>query len=315
MSEDYDYNPGAWKGHDFSSARKTYDAHAGRSYAKAQTSGVTAADMVAESLHTDSENPLVVMVDVTGSMGRWPATMFSKMPYLEIEGKEYLGDDMEISFGAIGDHKTGSKYPVQTAPFTSGLDLAKQLEWLVVEGGGGANQQESYLAGALYYASNCEMPNATRKPLFVFVADESPYDSISVADAKRVSKVDIARSMTAKQVFALLQEKFSVYLVYKSYSPASRATWASLIGEDHIADLDDADRVVDVIFGIMAKETGRVGYYRDEITGRQTAAQVDTAYRALHTIHAADPRLDLLMDGQSRMHVADDDATPSTDLI
>jgi hypothetical protein len=29
-------------------------------------------------------------------MGDWPATMFSKLPYLENEGKEYLGEDFEI---------------------------------------------------------------------------------------------------------------------------------------------------------------------------------------------------------------------------
>ena len=32
MSESGDYSPGVWAGHDFASARRTYDASAGRSY-------------------------------------------------------------------------------------------------------------------------------------------------------------------------------------------------------------------------------------------------------------------------------------------
>ena len=30
MSESGDYSPGVWAGHDFSSARRTYDSHVGR---------------------------------------------------------------------------------------------------------------------------------------------------------------------------------------------------------------------------------------------------------------------------------------------
>ena len=62
--------------------------------------------------------------------------------------------------------------------------------------------------------------------------------------------------------------------------------WGRLIGEDHIADRQDPERVVDVIFGILAKETGRVDYFRSEIEGRQTPVQVSTTYKALGTVHA-----------------------------
>jgi hypothetical protein len=44
--------------------------------------------------------------------------------------------------------------------------------------------------------------------------------------------------------------------------------------------------VVDVIFGILAKETNKIDYFKDEIEGRQRPDQVDTVYKSLKTIHA-----------------------------
>ena len=56
------------------------------------------------------------------------------------------------------------------------------------------------------------------------------------------------------------------------------------LGADHISMLPKPDRVVDVIFGILAKEKDRVDYFKKEITGRQTEKQVKEALEALHPI-------------------------------
>lgn len=285
MAEDADYNPGDWAGHDFKSARAFYDDHAGRSYKDASAKGTTAASLVSDKLTTQSFAPLVVQVDVTGSMGEWPKIMFSKLPYLDLEGKEYLGADMEISFAAVGD-ATCDTYPVQVQPFGSGTALKDNLTKLVIEGGGGGGGTESYELGALFYARNVEMPNAIR-PIFIFVADEMPYTRVSKHLAAKAAKVALSEDLTVDQVFAELKEKYAVYLVHKPYSdPATRQEWVRLIGEDHIADLADPERVVDVIFGILAREKGRLDYFRKEIEGRQKKHQVDTVYKALKTIHA-----------------------------
>jgi len=39
-------------------------------------------------------------------------------------------------------------------------------------------------------------------------------------------------------------------------------------------------------FRILAKETGRVDYFKDELTGRQRPDQVETVLTALKTVHA-----------------------------
>ncbi len=293
MSEAGDYSPGVWKGHDFNSARKHYDRHVGRSYDDAKAAKKTHKDMIPKTMETKSRSPLVIVCDVTGSMGDWPATMFSKLPYLELEGQEYLGKDMEISWAAIGDANS-DQYPLQGRPFTNGTDLKAKMEELVIEGGGGGQLHETYELAALYYARNVSMPNAIR-PIIIFIGDEMPYDYVDADHAKNYAYNKLEGRLTSKQILAELQTKFAVYVIVKPYNIGSGDqdennktvfnAWNKLLDDDHIAVLPDPQRVVDVIFGILAKETGRVEYFREEIEGRQKPAQIKAAYKALTTIH------------------------------
>jgi hypothetical protein len=288
MAETADYSPGDWKGYDFKDAKKSYDAHVGRSYSDAAAKGTKAADLVATFTETQSEHPLIIACDVTGSMGNWPAVIFSKLPYLDIEGKEYLGDDMEISFAAIGD-ATSDQYPFQIRPFSKGTDLEKQLKGLVIEGGGGGTHSESYELAALYALQNIRTPKAD-KPILVIIGDEAMYNTISKAHAALVNATIEGSAMDTKDVFTALKEKFSVYGIRKRFEgrdePTIQKQWEDLLGADHIASLQHPERVVDVIFGILARETGRVDYFKGEIEERQEADQVDTVYKSLATIHA-----------------------------
>lgn len=287
MSETADYSPGDWKGYDFDAARKTYDKHVGRSYSDAKADNKRVADLVPETIKTESPAPLVVLVDVTGSMGDWPAVMFSKLPYMDNECKEYLGEDFELSFGAVGDAYS-DQYPIQIRPFAKGRDMEKQLKELVIEGGGGGQCQESYELTALYYAKNAEMPNAKR-PIMIIIGDEGYYEEIITKQAS-MAHVKTQESLSTKDVFEELQKKFSVYLIRKPYHGSDddriQKKWEKLIGKEHIAVLPAADRVVDVIFGILAQEKNKVAYFKGEIEDRQRPEQVDTVYKSLKTIHA-----------------------------
>lgn len=302
MSESGDYDPGPWSGYDFRSARASYDAYAGRSYTAAVSKKVAKTDLIPERIETKSTSPLVIACDVTGSMGEWPATIFSKLPYLDLEGQEYLGEDMEISFAAVGD-AFSDNYPLQVRPFGRGKDLEQRLKELVIEGNGGGQYCESYDIAAYYYSHNVDMPNAI-KPIFIFIGDEGLYDFL---DKEHVETLCFGKTdrMSVEQVIRELQNKFSVYLVRKPYGSVSskndtssldykiQSQWEKLLGEDHVCILPDASRVVDVIFGILARETGRVDYFEDEIKGRQKPEQVDVVMKSLVSIHAIDKKKSL----------------------
>lgn len=302
MSEAGDFTPAHWGGggHDFKSAYKAYDAHAGRSYDSAVKAGKKLGDLLPKKLSTQSRAPLAFITDQTGSMGEWPAVMFSKLPYLELEAQEYLGEDMEVAWCAFGDVPNGEEYPVQARPFTKGTDLKTKLMELVIEGKGGGQIRESSEMIALYLAHNVEMPNAIR-PIAIFTTDEKPWEMVSPDMAKEYAYVGIEKSMSAKEIFDALSAKFSVYVILKPYNIGAgdddatnrdiHKTWVDILGADRIAALPDPNRVVDVIFGILAKETGRIGYFRDELEQRQLPdkdgkKKVDTVYKSLKTVHA-----------------------------
>ncbi|HSI20947.1 MAG TPA: hypothetical protein VLA04_04615 [Verrucomicrobiae bacterium] len=295
MPEGGDYDRGPWDGHDFDAARKVYKTHAGRSYGAALKANVSHADLLPPVLRTMSRSPLVIWTDVTGSMGKWPETIFSKLPYLDHECRVYLGDDTEICFGATGDAPCGDHYPIQAQPFAKGTELAERLKGLVIEGGGGDTDQESYELAALYLARNVEMPNASR-PVLIIIGDEGFYEVIDPKVADSVCHVKIQKRLMAKDVFAELMLKYSVYLIRKPYGSSGdngpsaedrqiHRQWADVLTEDRICMLPNADRVVDVIFGILAKETSRYPDFQKEIEGRQTPQQVNTVYESLATIH------------------------------
>lgn len=310
MSESGDYTPAPhWRGHDFDSARKAHGVHIDRSYKDAIAASVDPLSLVPKSLLTECEAPLVIAIDVTGSMGEWPKTIFSKLPYLEHEGKEYLGEGMEISFCAIGD-AFSDKYPLQVQSFVRGAELKTSLEKLVHEHGGGGSSEESYDLSASYYANNCEMPKAIRKPVFIFIGDEGIYQTIDAVKTEQWALVENTSRLTPQSVFEKLKQKFSVYIIRKPYNCDSNLgspdntriqnQWCKILGDDHVVSLTDPTRVVDVIFGILAKETGRIDYFTDELTERQGKdrdgkAKIDIVLKSLKTIHsvrALPPKVD-----------------------
>ena len=286
MSESSNYDPGDWKGYDFDAARKTYDKHVGRSYSAAKADNKRVSDLIPVQLKTDSPAPLVILCDVTGSMGDWPATIFSKLPYLDNECKEYLGPDYEVSYAATADQD--DSYPLQVRNFTTGRDQEVQLKELIIGGGAGPEgAHEAYELAALYYAKNVEMPKAEH-PILIFISDEHFHKSIDKTFAK-VAHVDIESKMSTKDIFEELRKKFAVYVIRKPYpgeDTAINKEWSEVLGDDHVAHLPSADRVVDVIFGILAKETNKINYFKEEIEDRQRPDQVDTVYKSLKTIHA-----------------------------
>lgn len=309
MSESGDYNPGVWSGHNFDSARASYRSYANTSYSKAVNSGATIKDVLPESVSTESSGPAGVLVDQTGSMEEWPATIFSKLPYLDHEARtEYRGEDVEFSFGAFGDAYNNENYPVQARPFAKGTDMKTRLDELIHEKKGGGQMHETSELLLLYYARNCHMPKAIKEPLLVLITDEMPYDSVSKEMAK-LAHVKLERTISVEEIVAEIQRKFAFYIVLKPYNLKSdrdsdndtiRRRWTDLVGEDHIAPLGDPNRVVDVIFGIMAREANKIKYFKKELGDRQNPEQVKTVMTSLRTIHALPKNSKkLLGDGRS----------------
>lgn len=310
MAENEDYDPGPFRTHDFSQERRNYQSFAHERVSEAKAKGEPVSSLIPTSISTNCPWPLLLGTDVTGSVGKeWLSIFFSKFPYLFIEGKEYMGSQMEVCFGAIGDLYpsasgcgAGDKYFLQALSFIQAEKATETIKKLIPEGGGGGQAKENYELFALYVLKNIFFPKARRKPLLIFNGDEAPYESVSRQIASRIN-VTLDGEISTAEIFRQLKQKCTVYITRKPYGNYEEhdihRAWVKLLGDSHVCILQSPERVVDVIFGIMAKETGKIQYFKDELTGRQTADQCKEVLGILEPIFADETPDDMPIESES----------------
>lgn len=309
MSESADYTATNWvPTHDYTSARAAYtDSVVNRSYAAATSAKVAARDLVAKDIKINDPT-LIIISDVTGSMGSWPAVMFGKLPYLTHELKTYLGEKAALLVAAVGDANS-DQYPLQVQQpkktFDESLEAFKAL---VVEGNGGGQNHESYELAAGFFQHAVTVDRSIPKPILVFIGDELPYDKVSGEQLKKFG-VDVETQST-ESMFKALNERYDVYLIHKPYrnswddaiTKSAKQTWAALLPPEHVLPLMEPERVVDVIFGILANATGNEDYFKKELAARQTPAQTNTVLTSLHGLYGAVTTPKKLGSGKSTFH-------------
>ena len=299
MSEPADYTSTNWvPSHDFKDARAAYPSSVvDRSYGKAVAAGVTARDLVPKTEISIDTPTLAVVCDVTGSMGTWPAVMFSKLPYLLHELKSYLGADAKFLVSAVGD-VDGDKYPLQVYPPEATFDKTKEsLTSLVIEGGGGGQTCESYEVAAAFFLAGIRVAR-DQKPVLVFIGDESPYDKVR---ASHLAPFGVTiENQSTETLFAELNNVYDVYLIHKPYghddvnSPTTarvKRDWTKLLPPEHLIPLDQPERVVDVLFGILAWTSGKADVFTKELTDRQTADQSRKVLTSLNGLYQNAPKV------------------------
>ncbi len=315
MGETAGWDPGDWKGHDFgNSARDDYNRTAARTYSTAKAQKKTVADLLPKQVICEQET-LFVWVDQTGSMGHKTAIIFGKAPYLDVESGSYLGEKKKIAIGAIGDARNPEEtedYPVQLREPVKGKVFREKIAEIVQEGKGGGNGKESYELALLYMLHNVRFPDSRKKTIAILTGDEGFYPTISPEIAKEYVHVTLEKTTRTEDVYKQLSPKASVYMIQFDYGGSGYSTssirrqWVDLLGEDRVIYLDDPERIVDVIFGILAKETQQVAYFLNEITNRQQKpGQIPAILKALEPVLGKNPGDQRLLKPGATKHAAE----------
>ncbi|MFH1917244.1 MAG: hypothetical protein ABIJ21_08345 [Nanoarchaeota archaeon] len=288
-----------WRGkkkYSFDSARSPYldslksaaDKKGPRAYTRRASPGKLV-DPRGKDISSDSENPLIVAVDVTGSMATAPGEFFDRAPLLYQTLSQYK-TDLEICFGAIGD-ATCDNYPLQVNSFGKGLDLEEHIKAIGCEGGGGGQISESYELFGHFILNHCTTPKAKSPFLFIY-GDEKFYDSVNPDQVKHYIGDKMQGPMESDKVWKGLMQRFNVYLLQKPYGHGDsgvtrevKAHWAKAIGPQRIIDVPSPERTVDVIMGIVAKTWGRFGDFKDNLDARQDdPALKDSVYASIRFV-------------------------------
>jgi hypothetical protein len=256
-------------------AKKQSDAEGPRTYLKRTAPNLDLTDPKGKTIFTRSQNPIVVCVDVTGSMQTWPAEIFDRLPLLYQTLSQYR-EDVEVSFLALGD-ATCDKFPLQVTDFRAGLPLEESLKSLYGEGGGGGQAKESYelLAYTLLY--HAKAPEAV-KPFLIIYGDEGFYDKVDPKQVKRLLGDDLKEPLDSRTLWKAVAECWNVFHLRKAYGGHQEAgilaQWQDVLGAERVIQLDDEQRAVDTALGLIARSWGHFEDFERNMTARQDPTKV-----------------------------------------
>ncbi len=197
---------------------------------------------------------IAVMFDVTGSMGGIPVVLQQKLPELLglLLRKAYVPDP-QILFGAVGD-ATCDRVPLQVGQFESDNRMDAHLANLVLEGGGGGQDTESYEL-ALYFLARHTLIDSwerrRRKGYAFLIGDECAYGTVKREEVARLIGDQLTDDIPVKQIAAELRQRYHVfYILPKGAAHGGERKmldfWRNLLGQN-VLELADPNAVCETI--------------------------------------------------------------------
>lgn len=243
-----------------------------------------------DSVDNPRSRPIVIGVDVTGSMGDLAERLIVKglnTTFTELMNRD-LGFDPHVMAMAIGD-ATCDRAPLQVTEFEADIRIAKQLVDLWLEGGGGANRGESYsLAHAFAGLKTVHDAHLVRgqKGILFTVGDEPLLDGVTKEQLGRVLGVDAQSDLSARDCVEIASRTYELVhiIVDGSYARTRmsdvRASWDPVLPQ-RVLHLADPDKLSETIVSTIEMICGRD---RDAVVARwdkSTALVVADAVRGL----------------------------------
>jgi len=163
--------------------------------------------------------PIIIGMDVTGSMGKIPHSLVQKgLPTLMSKLIEKGVDDASLLFTAVGDH-ISDDFPLQVGQFESGdVELDMWLTRTYLEGNGGGNGGESY--GLVWdFANRFVKTDAWEKRNqkgFIFTFGDEPFhNSLPASFLKSLYKeVECSNSVSLESIMKELSEKWHFFHIH-----------------------------------------------------------------------------------------------------
>jgi hypothetical protein len=248
-------------------------AHGPRTYAK-KSGPNEKITTPRQHVRSSSANPLLIAVDVTGSMASWPFEIFDRLPLLYNTLSQYR-EDLQICFVAIGDAGC-DQWPLQTTPFASGYDLEQFLGALYGEGGGG-DAPESYGLFAHWVNTHVQVPQASEPP-FMIVFGDAPMHALVPKEQIAYHLGDKTNgNVDAIAAWRQLCQTWNVWFLRRPTGKSGDAVdvqWGQAITAQKIFHIEDEQRAVDYAMGLVARAWGHFGDFQENMRARQSEDKV-----------------------------------------
>ena len=215
--------------------------------------------------------PVILALDVTGSMGRAAVKTATCLNSI-ITGIFQSGEipDVEFCVMAIGDIHY-DRAPIQISQFESDIRIAEQMDEVYFEGGGGANEYESYTAAWYMGLEHCELHcwNRGRKGLIITMGDELPNPYLNAQELSRATGDSLQADIGTGELLQRVREKYEVYhlSVNDPNSCYQRnqsrydldSAWTELLGIGHyqVVEIKDLQKAISgIVTAHAAQQSG-----------------------------------------------------------
>jgi hypothetical protein len=187
--------------------------------------GVTLRESRDSEEHPNSV-PIIIALDVTGSMGNVPEHLVREgLPHIMEKILEAGIKDPQVLFLAIGDHEC-DRAPLQVGQFESSDELLDK--WLTdtwLEGHGGGNNGESYGLAWFFagkYTEHDAMNKRGQKGILFTIGDEPNLRTYPERALKNIMGTGQFSTMTDKQLYEMACEKYDIYHIHIQETGAGR---------------------------------------------------------------------------------------------
>lgn len=261
------WNPSDWSAYAASTSRKTTDAvFTSRSLDNdLNPFGVVTRESRDSDLNPES-TAIIVGLDVTGSMGMIADALARKglgTMVEEILARKPVTDPHMMCLG-IGD-VLYDQAPLQATQFEADIRIARQLERLWLEKGGGGNACESYnlpwYFAAMHTSIDCFEKRGKKGYLFTVGDEEPPCDLPAKAIARFIGD-RVQRDFDSHELLTMVSRMYHVFHIiveegsHARHDPRGvRNTWTHLLGQ-RVIGLSDHTKLAEVIVSAIEVNEG-----------------------------------------------------------
>jgi hypothetical protein len=257
--------------------------------------------------HPDS-NSIIISLDVTGSMGKVVRGIHADLPQLHelLLGHKYIPHP-QIMFAAVGD-ATCDQVPLQVGQFESDNRMDQNLENMILEGGGGGQNRESYelmmYIAARHTAIDCWEKRQRKGYLFI-IGDEMAYGYVQKMEIAQLIGPGLEEDIPLAGMITEVRQKYHLYYVIPGGAAHGtdkriNSFWEEHLGAQSVLHLDQAEDTSECIAMTIGMNEGAITL-DDGVAHMQkrglVARTIDRIGRALSgivpsgpTVHSDRPR-------------------------
>lgn len=220
-----------------------------------------------DSVLNPNSNAIIVALDVTGSMGVNADQLARKGLGVMVEEilKRKPVSDPHIMCMGVGDANYDTA-PLQVTQFEADITIAKDLENIWLEKGGGGNSFESYnlpwYFAAQYTSIDCFEKRGRKGYLFTLGDEEAPKDLLA-SQLRKIFGNQEESDYTSEQLLNMASKMYHVYHIIVEQGSHARNhmddvvnSWTDLLGQ-RVLRLANNDHLAEVIVSAIEINEGR----------------------------------------------------------